>query len=111
MNFSRSTTAPSFLDLVNVMSRGGTTDWQSLYARAKDDPGLRADLQAALALVDPEIGEGRALWAFLLDRLDHVRSVERLVESGRDTSGTAVVATERSGDAPPAVAGRTASRR
>lgn len=86
MNFSRSTTAPGFLDLVNIMSRGGTAEWQSLYERAKADPGLRADLQAALPLVDPEIGEGRALWAFLLDRLNRLPHVERLVESATTAS-------------------------
>ena len=71
MNFSRSTTIPGVLDHVNVMGRGGTGDWQALYARAKEDPDLRAALRDALPLVDPEIGEGRSIWTWLLDRLDH----------------------------------------
>ena len=71
MNFSRSTTTPGVLDLVNVMGRGGTGDWQTLYARAKEDPDLRATLRDALPLVDPEVGEGRSIWTWLLDRLDH----------------------------------------
>jgi hypothetical protein len=72
MNFSRSTVAPGFLDIVNIMSRGGTEDWQALYAGAKADLAIRAMVLEALHQVDPELGEARALWAFLLDRIDRV---------------------------------------
>ena len=76
MNFSRSTTASSFLDFVNIMGRGGTEDWQALYARAKADPELRTVLRAALPLMDPETGEGRSLWTLMLDRLDRLAAGE-----------------------------------
>lgn len=94
MNFSRSTTSSGFLTLVNIMSRGGTEDWQLLYDKAKGDPALRADLRAALPLVDPEVGEGRALWAYLLDRLDRVVSIdasEPVVSRAGSSVGSGVV--------------------
>ncbi|MEJ7812542.1 MAG: hypothetical protein WKG32_19175 [Gemmatimonadaceae bacterium] len=70
MDFTRSTSVPTLLDLVNVLGRGSTDDWRRLYARAKAEPALRARIARALEMVDPETGEARALWGVLLDALD-----------------------------------------
>jgi hypothetical protein len=82
MNFTRTTNVPGFLDLVNVMGRGGTADWQTLYAEAKRDAQLRLTLRDALPLIDPEIGEGRALWLLLLNRLDRLYPIGPDAPSG-----------------------------
>ncbi len=61
MKWMRATTEPSFLDYVDLLSRGGTEEWQELYAEAKQNPRVRAMIEKALAVVDPEIGEPKAL--------------------------------------------------
>ncbi len=76
MKWMRATTEPSFLDFVDLLSRGGTEEWQELYAEAKQNPRVRAMIEKALAFVDPEIGESRALWRFLLDTMPLVESAE-----------------------------------
>lgn len=69
MKLMRATTAPGFLDYVDLLGRGSTEDWKDLYARAKLDPALRTTIEEALEFVDPEIGEARALWRILLDNM------------------------------------------
>lgn len=76
MKWMRATTQPSFLDYVDLLSRGGTQEWQELYAEAKQNPRVRSMVEDALAFVDPEIGEAKALWRFLLDTMPPVESVE-----------------------------------
>ncbi len=70
MTRSRITTEPGFLDLIDLLSRGGTADWRALYQRAQGDPELRSDIRAALEFVDPELGAARELWSLLLDRAE-----------------------------------------
>lgn len=72
MNPSRSTSRPTFLDLVNLLGRGGTNDWRHIYQRAKTDAGLRDDIEAAIPLIDPELGSAAPLWTFLLG---HIREI------------------------------------
>lgn len=70
----RITVEPSFHDLVDTISRGGTDEWRELYQRAKRDPELREDIRAALEFVDSELGASRELWQLLLshiEQLDH----------------------------------------
>jgi hypothetical protein len=69
MKWMRATTQPSFLDLVDLLGRGSTEDWQELYAEAKENPQVRALIEEALPFVDPEIGEAKTLWRFLLDSM------------------------------------------
>lgn len=76
MKWMRATTEPSFLDYVDLMSRGSTEDWQELYAEAKRNPRVHAMAEKALAFVDPEIGEGKVLWRFLLDSMPPIESVD-----------------------------------
>jgi uncharacterized protein (DUF2336 family) len=70
MRHSRITTTPGFLDLVDVLGRGGTEEWRALYRRAQMDVAVRDQIRAALPLVDPEIGSGREIWAFLLEHIE-----------------------------------------
>ncbi len=72
MRFMRATTSPSFLDYVDLLGRGSTEDWKVLYAEAKRNPRVRSTIEEALAFVDPEIGEARALWRILLDSMPPV---------------------------------------
>lgn len=69
MSAARATTASSFLDLVDVLSRGGTDEWRDLYRRAAVEMRLRDEIRAALPLVDPELGAARELWEYLLTTL------------------------------------------
>lgn len=69
MSAPRATTIPGFLDVVDVLGRGGTDDWRALYQRAASDGNVRAEVEAALQFVDPELGAARELWAFLLSTL------------------------------------------
>lgn len=80
MDFTRSTTAVTMLDLVNALGRGGTDDWRALYQQAKRDPAVRASIARALELVDPELGEARALWTFLLAELGYAEDERRFVK-------------------------------
>lgn len=66
----RITYEPGFLDLVDVLGRGGTADWQDLYARARTDAALRAEIRQALKQVDPDLGSAPELWETLLNGLD-----------------------------------------
>jgi len=70
MKEPRITSTPGFLDLVDVLGRGGTDEWRLLYGRAAQDVTVREQIRAALPLVDPEIGSGRELWSFLLHHLE-----------------------------------------
>lgn len=70
MKDSRITTTAGFLDLVDVLGRGGTEEWRALYQRARTDAAVREQIRSALPLVDPEIGSGRELWAFLLEHIE-----------------------------------------
>jgi hypothetical protein len=70
MKHSRITTTAGFLDLADVLGRGSTEDWRALYHRAQTDRAVRAQIRAALPLVDPEIGSGREIWAFLLEHIE-----------------------------------------
>jgi hypothetical protein len=70
MKQPRITSTGGFLDLVDVLGRGGTDEWRLLYRRAEHDVAVREQIRAALPLVDPEIGSGRELWSFLLDHLE-----------------------------------------
>lgn len=76
MKWMRATTKLSFLDYVDLLSRGGTEEWQELYAEAKQNPHVRAMVEDALAFVDPEIGEAKVLWQFLLNTMPPVESVD-----------------------------------
>jgi hypothetical protein len=69
MTSPRATTTAGFLDLVDVLSRGGTAEWRALYRRAMADVELRTEIEAALVLTDPELGAARELWAYLLTTL------------------------------------------
>jgi hypothetical protein len=82
MKWMRATTKPSFLDYVDLLSRGGTEEWQEIYAEAKQNQRVRALVEEALAFVDPEIGEAKALWGFLLDNMPPVGSAEPIQEQG-----------------------------
>ncbi len=73
----RITTEPGFLDLVDVLTTGGTAEWQELYQRAKQDAALRFEIREALPMVDPEIGAARQLWTLLLSRIEAVESPGR----------------------------------
>ncbi len=73
----RITREVGFLDLVDLLGRGGTEDWQRLYERAKGDLALRDGIREALLLVDPEMGSARVLWEGLLARLDAEHSLRR----------------------------------
>ena len=72
MNPSRSTSRPTFLDLVNLLGRGGTDDWRQIYQHAKKDPELQKDIEAAIPLIDPDLGSAAPLWTFLLS---HIRAL------------------------------------
>ena len=72
MNPSRSTSRPTFLDLVNLLGRGGTDDWRHIYQHAKTDVELQGDIEAAIPLIDPDLGSSGTLWTFLLE---HVRGL------------------------------------
>ena len=73
MKLMRSTTVPSFLDYVDVLNRGGTEEWKRLYVEAKADPEVRRTIEDALAFVDPELGEAKALWRILLEAMPQAR--------------------------------------
>ena len=66
----RIATVTGFLDLVDLLGRGGTEDWCILYDRARRDAALRDEIRAAIPLVDPEMGAARELWIFLLEHLE-----------------------------------------
>lgn len=66
---SRATRAEGFLDLVDIISRGGTAAWAALYQQAKADAKIREDIEAALPFCDPETGRGKEIWAWLLSTL------------------------------------------
>lgn len=76
MREPRSTTVPSFLDLVDTISRGGTDEWRELYERAVNDLELQALIGRALPMVDPELGASRELWAYLLDTMQPTKPAE-----------------------------------
>jgi hypothetical protein len=71
---SRITTTTSFLDLVDILSRGSTEQWRSLYAAAMHDEAVRLDIEAALPLVDIEITNADLIWR---DLLAHLRETDR----------------------------------
>ena len=73
MHFGRIATSPGFLDLVDIITRGGSQEWQALYAAAKEDAGLRAEISLALTQVDPELASSRAIWEELLERMGDVQ--------------------------------------
>ena len=75
MKHSRITTTAGFLDLVDVLGRGSTEQWRELYRRAQNDRAVRAQIRTALRLVDPEIGSGREIWAFLLEHIEREASL------------------------------------
>ena len=62
MKDSRITTTAGFLNLVDVLGRGGKAEWRALYQRARIDAAVREQIRSALPLVDPEIGSARELW-------------------------------------------------
>lgn len=65
-SMSRITTKPSFLDLVDTLSRGSTESWRVLYAAAKHDEQVRREIEAALPLVDTEVTRADLIWKDLL---------------------------------------------
>jgi hypothetical protein len=87
----RITTEPGFLDLVDVLTAGGTAEWQDLYQRAKRDAALRAEIREALRMVDPEIGAARQMWTLLLNRIEAAeppgRPHHRVARQGDDMVG------------------------
>ena len=68
MNFDRSTEGPSPLRWLNVIQRGGTSDWQELYARCRDR-AFASELAALLPMGDPDGLPSVRLWQFLLEDL------------------------------------------
>jgi len=75
VKWMRATAEPTFLDYIDLLGRGSTEEWQELYAEAKENPRVRALIEEALAFVDPELGEGRTLWRFLLDSMPPAEAV------------------------------------
>lgn len=72
MDFSRSTTAPTILDLVNQISRGGAADWHALFLRCEVDAALREQVRQALVMIDPDLRWTADVWEGLCDHLDNV---------------------------------------
>jgi hypothetical protein len=68
MNPSRSTGAPSSLDWLNLIQRGGTEDWKRLYRLCRDVAVAR-EVAAVLRLRDPDLLPSARLWKFLLEDL------------------------------------------
>jgi hypothetical protein len=76
MKWMRATTELSFLDFVDLLSRGGTAEWQELYAEAKQNSSVRAMTEKALAFIDPETGDTQILWRYLLGNMRAVDPAE-----------------------------------
>lgn len=71
MDFNRSTSIPTNEAITNILSCGGTEDWQEIYARARRDGRFRREVRRRLKTVDIEISEGvPELWTVLLDNID-----------------------------------------
>jgi hypothetical protein len=71
MDFNRSTEGETAEAITNILSRGGTEDWKSLYSRASRDRGFRSELRRRLTTIDTEISPGApGLWTALLDAMD-----------------------------------------
>lgn len=76
LNFNRSTAGPSLHAIENIISRGGTKEWMSLYQEAFDNPALKAMIAQRLPLVDMELAPGaRKLWAALMQKLPERREM------------------------------------
>lgn len=69
MRWMRVTTKASFHDCIDLLDRGSTEDWQELYAEGKENPQVRALIEAALPFLDPDCGEAKVSWRFLLDSM------------------------------------------
>ncbi len=68
MNPSRSTNAPTPLDWLNIVQRGGTEDWKRLYQLCRDVAVAR-QVAEILRLRDPDLMASARLWKFLLEDL------------------------------------------
>lgn len=68
MNPHRSTDGPSPLGWLNIIQRGGTADWQELYARCADRE-FAAQVASMLRFRDPDLMASARLWKFLLEDL------------------------------------------
>lgn len=65
MDFSRSTTKPTGMDLLNIVQRGGTNDWRNLYRQMREDPSLAEEVRRLLPLVDPDCRGFAVLFEYL----------------------------------------------
>jgi hypothetical protein len=68
MNFDRSTDGFSPLHWLNVIQRGGTTDWRRLYASCQDRAFAR-EIASMLARPDPDSAPACRLWRWLINDL------------------------------------------
>ena len=68
MDPHRSTMQPSALGWLNIIQRGGTAEWRSLYAACRDVATARA-VARTLAWRDPDLLPSARLWKFLLEDL------------------------------------------
>jgi hypothetical protein len=68
MDTDRSTNGFSPLSWLNIIQRGGTEDWKTLYKQCRD-PEVAAKVAGVLPLRDPDLLAAARLWQFLLEDL------------------------------------------
>ena len=68
MNANRSTDGESALRWLNIVQRGSTEDWKTLY-RACENLEVALQVAASLAWRDPDLLPSARLWKFLLEDL------------------------------------------
>lgn len=70
----RITVDESFLDLVDQLAYGDLETWRRVYAAALVDDAVRAAVDRAAAMVDPDFASAGALWRTLVARMPPVVS-------------------------------------
>ncbi len=68
MRANRSTNGDSALRWLNIVQRGGTEEWKTLY-RACHDHEIARQVAASLAWRDPDLLPSARLWKFLIEDL------------------------------------------
>lgn len=86
MNPNRSTDGDSALRWINIVQRGGTEEWKSLY-RACQEVRIARQVAASLAWRDPDLLPSARLWRFLLEDLHQGLQVDLREEPRSPPSG------------------------